>query len=377
MKEKYSVLVVGSGITGAVFAERAAEKGLSALVIDRREHIAGNCYDYSENGITIHKYGPHVFHTNSEAVWRYLSKFTKWHHYIHKVFADIDGLLAPLPFNLNSMDMFFPAQDAANFEKKLKDTYGRGSKVPITELLTGTDADLRRLAGYVYEKVFRHYTAKQWGVPPEEVPGGVTARVPVFISRDDRYFTDRFQGIPAGGYTAMIRNMLDNPLIDVELSTGYKDIAGKVECDTLVYTGSIDGFFNHRHGVLPYRSAGFELETVNMERYQPAAVVNYPNNHDFTRITEFKYFLDEKSGKSVIMREFPANFEKGKNEPLYPVATPENIALYEKYLAEAGVKNKGGGEYNVIFAGRLGEYKYYDMDAAVECALAASDELWR
>lgn len=359
----YDVLIVGAGITGAVHAERLAADGKKVLVVDRREHIAGNCYDYLEDGIHVHKYGPHIFHTSIERVWSYLSRFTDWHVYMHTVLASIDGTLAPLPFNFNTLYMLFPPRMAARFEEKLTEKYEYNSKVPIAELLKAPDEDLKFLANYVYQKVFVNYTMKQWGMSLDKLDSSVGARVPILVGRDDRYFTDKYQGIPKNGYTALIKNILANDNIAVKTGVDFTALPSDVTYDKLIYTGCIDEYYKFKFGNLPYRSVKFFLERHSTPSYQPVAVVNYPNNYDFTRITEFRHFLSQSSDCTYLMREYPEEHVAGKNDPIYPILTPENDALYKQYQEQAEADG-------ITFTGRLGAYKYFDIDKAVDNVLA-------
>jgi len=362
-------LIVGAGFSGAVIANLIAEKlNEKVVIIDKKNHIAGNSYDYKdENGIMIHKYGSHIFHTNSEKVWNFISRFTAFNQYMHKVYAVIDGIETTIPFNMNTLYDVFPETLARRLEEKLLENFDYNTKVPILEFLKQDDKDLKFLANYVYEKVFLHYTTKQWGVSPKDVDGAVTARVPVYLSKDNRYFQDKYQGIPLEGYTKVVEKMLDNKNIEVRLETEYKDVAE--EFDRVFYTGSIDEFFNYKFGMLPYRSVNFKFETKACEFYQQNSVINYPNNYDFTRIHEFKHYLNDKSEKTVITKEYSELFETGKNERYYPIPKPENTALYNKYF-EAAKKLK-----NVYFLGRLGDYKYYDMDKAILRAIELFEEI--
>lgn len=362
-------IIVGAGLSGAIVARKIAEElNETVLIIDRKDHIAGNVYDYkdSKTGITIHKYGPHIFHTNSKEVWNFLSRFTEWHFFFLKPNVMIEGKAVTLPFNLTTLYEVFSYPMAKDLEIKLVNKYGYGVKVPILDLKNNDDNNLNFLASYVYEHVFENYTTKQWGLKPEEIDASVTARVPVYVSRDDRYFHDKYQGIPLKGYTKMVENILDHPNIKVKLNTDYKDIKG--DFDRIIYTGAIDEFFGYKHGELPYRSLRFDIRTEDKEYYQKAVVTNYPNEYDFTRITEHKHFLDEKSDKTIISIEYPEQFENGKNERYYPISNPENQALYEKYKAEAAEQK------NLYFLGRLGDYKYYNMDLAAERALKFFEE---
>ena len=362
-------LVVGAGFSGAVIANLLAESGEEVLVIDKKEHIAGNCYDYKDaNGIMIHKYGSHIFHTNSDEVWNFMKKFTDFNTYMHKVIGVVDGIETHIPFNFNTLYDVFPYSFANRLEKKLLDVFEINTKVPILEFQKQDDDDLKFLANYVYEKIFLYYTTKQWGVKPEEVDGAVTARVPVYLSKDNRYFQDKYQGIPLDGYTKVIERMLEHKNIKVKLKTSYRDLKDK-SFKRIFYTGSIDEFFEYKYGQLPYRSVKFKLETHNKEFYQSNAVVNYPCNYEFTRIHEYKYYLDDKSDKTVIAKEYSENFELGKNERYYPIPHKSNTELYERYRHDARELE------NVYFLGRLGDYKYYDMDKAVLRAINLYKEI--
>jgi len=365
--EKAENLVIGAGFSGATIAQKiAAELDESVLIIDKKDHIAGNGFDYfDENGICIHKYGSHIFHTQNEKVWEFISQFASFNTYTHKVLALIDGLETPIPFNLNTIYDVFPESLAKKLEEKLLSKFEYGAKVPILEFKKQTDKDLDFLANYIYEKVFLGYTQKQWGLKPDEIDSSVSARVPVAVSRDDRYFYDKYQGIPLEGYSVLVKNMLNHENIEVRLNTDYKDV--QVDFKRIFYTGSIDEYFDYKFGQLPYRSVNFDFQTLEQKFYQKTAVINYPNDYDFTRIHEFKHYLNDKSDKTVIAKEYSEAFVSGKNERYYPIASPENTKLYEKYLSEA--KGEENGVQNLYFLGRLGDYKYYDMDRAIKRAL--------
>lgn len=354
-------LVVGAGFSGATIANLIAENlNEEVLVIDKEDNIAGQSFDYKdENGIFIHKYGSHIFHTKDERVWKYLSRFTSFNTYMHKVVAIIDGIETMIPFNINSLYDVFPQSMAKRLEEKLLAKFQYNTKVPILEFKKQDDEDLKFLADFIYEKVFLEYTTKQWGVAPEGVSGSVTARVPVFIGKDDRYFQDKYQGIPLKGYTNVIKNMLDNKNIKVKLNTDFKDIKNPNDFDRIFYTGSIDEYFDYKYGVLPYRSVHFKFETYDREFYQSNSVVNYPCNYDYTRIHEYKHYLNDKSDKTVIAKEYSEFFEPGKNKRYYPIPKKENEELYKKYSEEAD-KLK-----NIYFLGRLADYKYYDIDKCI------------
>lgn len=366
MMIKKANLVIGCGLSGAVIARLLAEKGEDVLIIDKKKHIAGNIYDYiDENGICIHKYGSHIFHTNNEKVWEFVKRFTDFNTYMHKVIAIIDGIETTIPFNMNTLYDVFPKSLAERLETKLLKEFQYNTKVPILKFQEQKDEDLKFLSNYIYEKVFLHYTAKQWGKKPNEIDSAVTARVPVYISKDSRYFQDKYQGIPLNGYTKMVENILNHQNITVKLNTEYnKSFTGykRIFC-----TGSIDEFFDYKYGELPYRSVNFKFETHNCEYYQSNAVVNYPCNYDFTRIHEYKYYLNDKSEKTVIAKEYSEPFKNGQNERYYPIVNNENMAIYEKYRKD--IPN------NVYFLGRLGDYKYYDMDKAIERAINLFEEI--
>lgn len=364
---KFDFLIVGAGFSGSVLAERIATQiDQKVLVVERRNHIAGNAYDYyNEDGILVHRYGPHIFHTNSRKVWNYLSKFTKWRPYYHRVLAVVEGRPVPVPFNLNSLHVCFPRTYAEKLEALLIERFGYGSRVPILKLREKSDGELQFLADYIYKHVFAGYTAKQWDLPLEELAPSVTARVPVVISRDDRYFQDRWQALPQSGYTRLFRNMLSHPNIKVLLNTDYREIVGDVRFNRMIYTGPVDAFFDYVHGPLPYRSLRFEFCTFQTEFYQQTGSVNYPNEYDFTRITEFKRLTGQDSQKTTIVTEYPRAHMSGETEPYYPIPREENRILFQQYKAEAGQLNR-----SVLFAGRLADYTYYNMDQATARALA-------
>lgn len=364
---KYDYLIVGAGLAGSVLAERIAnELNKKVLLIDRRSHIGGNCFDYiDEYNIQVHKYGPHIFHTNNKKVWDYVSRFTDWHIYFHTVLAVVEGKKVPIPFNLNSIYKLFPKKYAERLEELLIERYGYGIKVPILKLLENSDGDLKFLADYIYKNIFLGYNLKQWGLKPEELDRSVSGRVPVFVSQDDRYFQDTYQGIPVKGYTSLIGKMLSNPNIELRLNTDFKSIAAENISEKTIFTGMLDEYFNYEFGELPYRSLDFEMKTFDYPQFQKVAQVNYPNNYDFTRITEFKHFSDAKNSYSTIAIEYPTEYKNGVNEPYYPIPNPENGLLFDKYKKEAeNLKGK------VYFLGRLAEYKYYNMDQIVGVALS-------
>jgi len=376
-------IVVGSGLAGVVMAERiATQLNKKVLIIEKRNHIGGNCYDFKdENNILIHKYGPHLFHTNNKDVIDYLSKFTSWDIYNHEVLCFIDGKKVSIPFNFNTLYEVFPNQKAKALEAKLLETYDYNSKVPILELKKSTDKDLQFLADFIYEKIFVNYTAKQWGMKPEDMDGAVTARVPIFIGRDNRYFNDSYQMLPKDGYTKMIENMLNHKNIKIMLNTDFQEICTLKDKDfylfdkkfdgKVIYTGQIDELFDYKFGDLPYKSVEMKFETVEKEFYQEKATVNYPNDYDFTRITEFKHIHPTSSTKTTILKEYPQEYKKDINTPYYPIFTNENQEKYNKYF-EYSKEFK-----NLVLVGRLAEYKYYDMDDIVERTLEVFEESFK
>lgn len=354
-------VIVGAGLSGLTLAERLANGcGESVLIIDKRSHIGGNVYDYDEDGILVHLYGTHIFHTNDEEVWKYLNQFSRFYPYMHEVKAQVDGQLVPVPFNLNSLYMLFPYTMAQNIESTLLQHFTYGTKVSILELQK--IPDLEFLSQYIYEKIFLHYTLKQWQCKPTELASSVFERVPISISRDNRYFYDKFQGIPLHGYTKMCENMIANPLIQIQLNTQWNDIKNNITYKRLFFGGAIDAFFEYKFGELPYRSLEFDFVRFEREYFQNHAVVNYPNNYDYTRIGEYKYFLDSKTPHTIISFEYPKQWERGY-ERYYPVPTAQSAVIFQKYLQKAEALK------NTYFVGRLGEYRYYDMDKVVARAL--------
>ena len=369
---RFDFLIIGAGFTGATLAERlASELNKKVLVVDRRNHIGGNAYDaYDAHGVLVHRYGPHIFHTNSRKVWDYLSRFTEWRPYYHRVLAVVEGKEVPLPFSLASLRTLFSARLADKLEEKLIAHYGYGARVPILKLKEAEDPDLRFLADYVYRHVFEGYTLKQWGLRPEELSPTVTARVPVLVSYDERYFQDTYQAMPKEGYTTLFRRMLSHPNIKVLLGADWKEVEGEVRFSRLIYTGPIDEFFGYMYGPLPYRSLRFRLEHHACSWFQKVGQVNYPNEHPYTRITEFKHLSGQGYlPHTTVAYEYPEAYEPGRNEPYYPVPREENEERLKLYLREAE-KLKG-----VFFAGRLGDYRYYNMDQAVARALKLFEDV--
>lgn len=359
-------MIIGAGYAGCILAERiASQLNKKVIVVDKRNHIAGNAFDYyDEQGVLVHKYGPHIFHTSSKKVWDYLSKFTEWNTYVHHVKAIVEGKEVPVPFNLNSIYELFPNKYAEKLESKLIEKYGFGLKIPILKMKDAEDEDIKFLAEYIYKNVFYGYTVKQWNLKPEELDYNVTSRVPVYISRDNRYFQDSYQALPKAGYTAMFENIINHPNIRLLLKTDYKEALDYIKFDKLIYTGPLDYFFDNMYGELPYRSLNFDLQTMNSEKFQSVGQINYPNNYDYTRITEFKHLTQQKHNHTTLAFEYPQEYIAGKNDPYYPIPMPANNELFAKYKAEAD-KLEG----SVYFAGRLADYKYYNMDQIAGVAL--------
>ena len=374
--------MVGSGFAGSVISERiATQLNQKVLVIEKRNHIGGNCYDFRDkNNNLIHKYGPHLFHTDNKEVFDYLSSFTQWHEYQHKVLAFIEGQKIPIPFNFNSIDKVFPENVARRLEKKLLGRYGSDAKIPILKLREENDEDLKLLVDYIYEKIFLNYSAKQWGVKPEDIDAAVTARVPVFIGRDDRYFNDHYQAVPVDGYSVIFKKMLHHSNIEILLNTDFREVMriddtgrilfeGEKFSGTVIFTGMIDELFNYQFGSLPYRSLDLQFETLSQDIFQETATVNYPNDFDFTRITEFKHIHPVETAKTTILKEYPKDCEIGKDIPYYPVFNDENRERYLRY------RKLADGYDNLIMLGRLAEYKYYDMDDIVARSLEIFEKI--
>jgi UDP-galactopyranose mutase len=359
-------IVVGAGLTGATVAERIASVlGEQVLVVERRGHVAGNAHDaMDENGIRVHTYGPHIFHTNSDAVWNYLQRFGTWRPYEHRVVAEIDGKRVPVPFNINSIEALFPSQQAADLIAALVAEFGMEAKVPVLKLIERAGA-LGELGKYVYAKVFRDYTFKQWALLPEQLAASVTARVPIHISRDDRYFQDTYQATPVDGYTSVVECMLDHPKIEVRLNTDFLAMRDEIDGSRVIFTGPIDEYFDYSLGQLPYRSMRFDRHTVDAEWALPAGSVNFPDGSiPYTRITEMKWLTGQTTPRTTLVYEYPGAHVLGVTEPHYPVPTDDTRTLYAKY------RDLAREEAGVFFCGRLGEYRYYNMDQAIAAALA-------
>src|SRR3954467_4621097 len=353
----FDYVVVGAGFAGATIAERlAAHSGKKVLICDKRPHIGGNAYDhYDEAGILVHKYGPHIFHTNSRDVYEYLSQFTEWRPYQHRVLAGGDGQLLPIPINLDTVNRMY----GTNYTLFELEQFFQSVAEPVDKVRTSEDVIVSKVGRELYEKFFRNYTRKQWGLDPSELDACVTARVPTRTNRDDRYFTDAYQAMPLRGFTRMLGRMLDHPKIKILLNTDYHEIEGSVLYDSVIATGPIDEYFNYRFGKLPYRSLQFQWETLETAQVQPVAVINYPNDNLYTRVTEFKHLTGQQHPKTTRVYEYP----QAEGDPYYPIPRPENAALYKKYQ-ELAAATPG-----VHFVGRLGTYKYYNMDQVVAQAL--------
>lgn len=369
-RRHFDVLVVGAGFAGSVMAERiAAGSGRSVLVIDKREHIAGNAYDHKdEGGILVHKYGPHIFHTNSRDILDYLSRFTRWRSYEHRVLAQVDDQLVPMPINRTTLNKLYSLDLADEVEAA---AYLKSVAVDVPDIRSSRDTVIAQVGEDLYEKFFEGYTRKQWGIDPSELDKSVAARVPARTNTDDRYFTDTYQCMPAAGYTAMFSAMLDEPRITVLTGQSFDDLPEDITWDHLVWSGPIDEYFGHRLGKLPYRSLRFEHETLPVEQAQPVAVVNYPDfDVPYTRITEYKHLTGQIAPVTSVTREYPAD----EGDPYYPIPNDDAQAMYKRYDALARACD------NVTFVGRLATYRYYNMDQIVGQALATwrrLDARWR
>lgn len=353
----FDYLIVGAGFAGSVLAERLANvSNKRVLICDKRSHIGGNAYDhYNEHGILVHRYGPHIFHTNSREVFDYLSRFTEWRPYEHRVQASVDGQLVPMPINLDTINKLY-GLSLTSFQLE---EFFKSVAEPREQLRTSEDVVVSKVGRELYEKFFRNYTRKQWDLDPSELDASVTSRVPVRTNRDDRYFTDTYQAMPLHGYTRMFERMLDSPNITIALNCDYAELADEVSYGEMIYTGPVDAFFDYRYGKLPYRSLEFKHETHHVEQFQSAPVVNFPNEHSYTRVTEFKYLTGQEHPKTSIVYEYP----QAEGDPYYPVPRRENAELYAKY------KTLADATPGVRFVGRLATYKYYNMDQIVAQAL--------
>jgi UDP-galactopyranose mutase len=361
----FDFLIVGAGFAGSVIAERLASVlGQRVLIVEKRPHIGGNAYDrYDDAGVLVHPYGPHIFHTNSADVFAYLTQFTKWRPYQHRVLASVDGQLLPIPINLETVNRIY-GLNLTSFEM---DDFLESVAEKKSPINTSEDVVVNRVGRDLYNKFFRGYTRKQWGLDPSELDASVTARVPTRTNRDDRYFSDTYQAIPLHGYTRMFESMLDHPNIKVMLNTDYREVVDLIPWRHMIYTGPIDAFFNCKYGRLPYRSLNFEHVTVAKDRFQPVGTINHPNDYGYTRVTEFKHITGQAHSSTSLVYEYPC----ADGDPYYPVPRPENAALYKRYEADADAID------NVTFIGRLATYKYYNMDQVVGQALATFKRLRR
>ena len=352
-------LIVGAGFAGSVLAERlATQRNERVLLIDRRSHIGGNAFDtYNEAGIMIHRYGPHIFHTNSEVIVDYLSQFTEWRPYEHRVLAKVDNQLVPIPINRDTVNKLYNL--SLSSDEEVEQFFASRAEI-VEDIRTSEDVVVNKVGRELYEKFFRGYTRKQWGMDPGQLDKSVTSRVPVRTNTDDRYFGDSFQQMPLLGYTQMFNTMLDSPNITVELGTDFSQIRDQVRYKRLIFTGPIDEYFDFCFGKLPYRSLRFDHQTFDREWFQPVAVVNYPQTEDYTRITEYKHLTGQSHPKTSVTYEYPSD----QGDPYYPIPRAENQALYKQYEKLAIARR------NVWFAGRLATYQYYNMDQVVGQALA-------
>jgi UDP-galactopyranose mutase len=359
----FEYMIVGAGFAGSVLAERLASvANKKVLLVEQRDHIGGNAYDYyNHHGIMVHKYGPHIFHTNSKKVFDYLSKFTLWRPYEHRVLASVDGQLVPLPINLTTINTLYGLQ--LNCDQL--ETFYTAKAQKVENVRTSEDVVVSKVGKELYEKFFKGYTRKQWDLDPSELDASVIARVPTRTNKDDRYFTDTYQAMPLHGYTSMFRNMLSHPNIKIMLNTDYKEVVDIIPYQRMIYTGPIDSYFNYCYGRLPYRSIEFKFETFEKEFYQATGTINFPNEHPYTRITEFKYLTGQIHHKTSIVYEYPT----AEGDPYYPIPRPENRTLYKRYQSLAESMS------NTFFTGRLATYKYYNMDQVIAQSLTLFEKL--
>jgi UDP-galactopyranose mutase len=359
----FDYLIVGAGFAGSVLAERLANVSeKKVLIVDQRDHIGGNAYDYfNQDGILIHKYGPHIFHTNSRKVFDYLSHYTTWRPYEHRVLASVDGQLVPMPINLDTINRLYSLQ----LNSLQLESFFESKAEKVQRIVTSEDVVVSKIGRELYEKFFKGYTRKMWDLDPSELDASVSARVPTRTNRDGRYFTDTYQAMPAKGYTRMFQKMLSHPNIKIMLNTDYKEIVDIIPYKTMIYTGPIDSYFNYCYGRLPYRSIEFRFETHDMETFQPTGTINFPNEHPYTRITEFKYLTGQKHHKTSVVYEYP----KAEGDPYYPIPRPENAEIYKKYQGLANSMT------NTYFTGRLATYRYYNMDQVVAQSLSLFEKI--
>ena len=359
----FDYMIVGAGFAGSVLAERLASvANKKVLLVEQRDHIGGNAYDYyNHHGILVHKYGPHIFHTNSRKVFDYLSKFTAWRPYEHRVLASVDGQLVPLPINLTTINTLYGLQLSSD---QVEAFYNLKAE-KVDHVRTSADVVISKVGKELYEKFFKGYTRKQWDLDPSELDASVTSRVPTRTNKDDRYFTDTYQAMPLHGYTKMFRNMLSHPNIKIMLNTDYKEIVDVIPYQRLIFTGPIESYFNYCYGKLPYRSIDFRSDTFDKETFQATGTINFPNEHPYTRITEFKYLTGQVHHKTSVVYEYPT----ADGDPYYPIPRPENAELYKKYQSLADTMT------NTYFTGRLGTYKYYNMDQVIAQSLTLFEKL--
>lgn len=360
---KATTLITGAGFAGSTIARAMADAGHKVHLIDRRPHIGGNAFDELDvHGVLVHHYGPHIFHTNSERVWEFLSRFTEWRPYEHRVRGVIDGKKYPFPINQDTLNQLY----GLNLDEAGAADFLEQAREPRNPVRTSEDVVLNSVGRDLYEKFFLNYTRKQWGLEPSELKAGVAARIPVRTNTDDRYFTDTYQAMPLHGYTKMFERILDHPNVTVELGVDFADIKKKEQWEHVVYTGPIDAYFDYCFGRLPYRSLSFEHEHMpDTLQYQEVGTVNYPNDHAYTRITEFKHLTGQKHPGTSIVREYP----QAQGDPYYPIPSDSNEALYKRYAALAEA------EQGVTFVGRLAQYRYYNMDQVVAAALVAAKKI--
>jgi UDP-galactopyranose mutase len=366
--EGFDFLIVGAGFAGAVLAERIANQlGKTCLVIDRRNHIGGNAYDhYDKAGVLLHDYGPHYFRTNSQRIVDYLSQFTEWRAVEYKILSWTHGRFWQFPINLNTFEQLISRPSTSEeMEAQLAEW-----RVKIDHPRNSEEVIVSQVGWKLYEMFFKNYTRKQWQRDAKDLDASVCGRIPIRTNRDDRYLAEKFQALPKDGYTAMFEKMLGHPKIELQLSTDYRDAREQVRCDHLIFTGPIDEYYDYCFGHLPYRSLRFEPETLSQEYFQPAMQVNYPNDHNYTRIVEIKHATGQKLPSTTIVREYPQDYRPGR-EPYYPIPAPDAKALYQKYADRAAL------EKNVTFVGRLAAYRYYNMDQVVGTALTEFDKLKR
>lgn len=380
---KYDVIIVGSGFAGSTLARKFADDNKKVLIYEKRSHIAGNMYEeVLENGIRVHKYGPHIFHTNDKKVFDFLKQYGDWYFYEHRVLGRINNKLVPIPFNFKSLEILFEQEKVQEIKNKLLEKYKDEKKISILDLISDSDQTIKEFGNFIYKNVFENYTAKQWNIPINEIDTSVINRVPVILGYDDRYFQDKYQYMPKNGYTALFENMLNHPNITIQLSVNaLSDIIirnnkiyykGEEYTGKVIYTGAIDELFNYQFGALPYRSLNLIFENYDMNYYQPISVVNYPNEEDYTRITEFKYLSNQLvDNKTTILKEYPKNYNYNDENsiPYYTITNTQNLQKYNQYF-ELSKKIT-----NLYLIGRLAEYKYYNMDVVISKALTLYEEI--